>query len=709
MNKRLISIVVIVALAVTGMTVISPIHKNVSASIASPLDNVWEPLWSDEFNGTSLDTSVWNYQVGPGKNNEAQCYRQENVSVDEGCLKLRAQREDSPYSYNGKSYNYTSGRIDTKHKKWFKYGKIEAKIKVDNGNHNGLWPAFWMQGEDRDIKGWPKCGEIDIMEHANDRGYYTGAVHWTNSSGSQSDQSKECYFTDNSNHGIDDWHTYTIVWDETQIKWYMDYEQSDNPQPFYTQKTSASNSSSLNACINETKTPNDGFFLLLNLAVGGSNTSYTGGLVPDANFDFATMNVDYVRVYQYNQNLTTNAPTTTVAPTTTETPSTTVASTTVTPTTLSSNTTVDPETTESETEEASSDSILKSSEDFDLTWYNAANNPLVVPLGDYSVLFKVHRAYIGLCPNHSDHIRIKDDGGNTSDAWALEARFDFKEKQTDKNYKVKWTVESSEETRIGIVGKGYRQLNKGVNVIEFTLFSYDSNQIRVGLSEVPYQTVLDLYDLTITEETTGEVVYPVHEEPTQEPTEQTTVVPITTVVPTTEEPTTSKPSTIIREYTLTDFVEYTFEEDDENRYEKIDGYLFAGWTIKDSKAYAKYIDEKVFNTKWQANSNFSSIRFVNTVDSLEYKELGVIISGEYDNKTILEQKKEMTKVYSSIKADGKTIYPKSFSDASNYFFTYTIRNINPRKDLNIYIQPYYVTLDGTKVLGERKNFYFEGD
>ncbi|HHU37609.1 MAG TPA: glycoside hydrolase family 16 protein [Treponema sp.] len=132
-------------------------------------------VWADEFNGSSLDTSKWNYDIGNGDwgwgNGEAQYYRAENVKVSDGILKITAKKEN----YAG--FAYTSGRINTKNKFAPKYGKIEVRAMTPVGS--GTWPAFWMLGSNMDSVGWPKCGEVDIMEiFGANSATNLGTVHW---------------------------------------------------------------------------------------------------------------------------------------------------------------------------------------------------------------------------------------------------------------------------------------------------------------------------------------------------------------------------------------------------------------------------------------------------------------------------------------------------------------------------------------------------
>ena len=106
--------------------------------------------------------------------------------------------------------------------------------KVENGNQDGVWPAYWMMGENmNEGVGWPYCGEIDIMEHANSNNYIGGCLHWNTKgmgeyspgsygSGFQGAEKSFGYYTDNANNGINGWHVYGLIWDENHMEWQMD-------------------------------------------------------------------------------------------------------------------------------------------------------------------------------------------------------------------------------------------------------------------------------------------------------------------------------------------------------------------------------------------------------------------------------------------------------------------------------------------------------
>lgn len=236
-------------------------------------------VWSDEFDVNGLpDSTKWSYDTvgnawGWG-NNELQTYttaRIENAEVLNGKLYLTALKEDSS------SIKYSSGRLKTKGKGDWLYGKIEVRAKVPGGK--GIWPAIWMLPTDWEYGDWPKSGEIDIMEHVGyepDSLYFT--VHtdaYNHSIGTH--KSQPVYRNDTES----DFHVYGIEWEPKKIDFYLDGDK------VFTFK-------------NENKTfaewPYDKrFHLLLNVAVGGDWGGKYG--VDDTIFP-AQMIVDYVRVYQ---------------------------------------------------------------------------------------------------------------------------------------------------------------------------------------------------------------------------------------------------------------------------------------------------------------------------------------------------------------------------------------------------------------------------
>lgn len=262
-------------------------------------------VWEDQFNDGVLDVSKWYIEVNGdgGGNQELQYYRAENISVgpDEdgnGCLIITARREN----YNGKSF--TSGRLNTSDRYEFTHGKVEASIKLPS-TANGLWPAFWLLGADYDTNGWPRCGEIDIMEMGNSAGissgtqdrFFNGAAHW----GFYRDGAYPNYANSKTNsYSLQDgeFHLFTLIWDENSLSMYLDMDKYPDNAPYYKMD------------INDTSDDwstgryfHHDFFIIFNLAVGGRftgilNASGITALPQDG--DEAKMYVDYVRVYQKN-------------------------------------------------------------------------------------------------------------------------------------------------------------------------------------------------------------------------------------------------------------------------------------------------------------------------------------------------------------------------------------------------------------------------
>ncbi len=235
----------------------------------------WVQIWSDEFDGTSLNYNNWEPEIGTGSsgwgNNELQYYTASpnNVSVDSGYLHITGLNQ----SFQGS--NFTSTRIKSEGLFDFQYGKVESRIKVPVDQ--GLWPAFWMLGSDFSSVGWPHCGEIDIMEHVNNELQVHGTIHY--------DQWGHNYSGDFAYTDASIFHVYGLEWDSEEIRWYLDGVQ------FHQEPIGAGTSSR-----EEFHTP---FFFILNLAIGGN---WPGP--PDASTEFpAVMMVDYVRVYQEANNI----------------------------------------------------------------------------------------------------------------------------------------------------------------------------------------------------------------------------------------------------------------------------------------------------------------------------------------------------------------------------------------------------------------------
>lgn len=237
----------------------------------------YELVWSDEFNGNSLDTNTWNYEIGTGSwgwgNNEQQYYTDRNIKVSNGTMKITAKRED----YGG--MKYTSSRITTKNKKNFKYGKIEARIKMPK--FKGVWPAFWMLGANQDSVGWPKCGEIDIVEAINDENLVYGTLHWFHDPGNNNaDSGSSVAVADRT-----EYHVYGVEWTADKLRWYVD------GKVYRTMDVS-------NDSFSEVRKE---YFVIFNMAIGGQWPGYD---IDETAFP-ATMEVDWVRAYKKVEETTT--------------------------------------------------------------------------------------------------------------------------------------------------------------------------------------------------------------------------------------------------------------------------------------------------------------------------------------------------------------------------------------------------------------------
>jgi len=236
----------------------------------------WNLVWSDEFDGATLNRNNWNVEINGdgGGNHELQYYtdRPENIRLENGNLVIEARQE----AYLGKSY--TSGRLTTQSKQFWTYGKVEAKMKLPYGK--GMWPAFWMLGQNINTAPWPNCGEMDIMEMVGGAGNANSTVYGTFHWGPFANGGHPSYgksYTLPSGKFADDFHVFSLEWSQTTASVFCDGVK------YFTIDISPS---SLDAFKNN-------FFVLLNLAVGGD---WPGS--PDGATVFPQkMLVDYVRVY----------------------------------------------------------------------------------------------------------------------------------------------------------------------------------------------------------------------------------------------------------------------------------------------------------------------------------------------------------------------------------------------------------------------------
>lgn len=238
------------------------------------IDDALEPgtvlLWSDEFDDATLNTDIWNYEIGNlGVNNELEYYTDDpaNIRVKDGNLEITALNAPN---YNNSGWDYTSARINTQGKYEFTYGKVVIRARIPGDD--GTWPALWMLGSNINTVNWPACGEIDIMEEGTVTGFENilSSLH----SGANMDQYKLVSQSRVIEGATTDFHEYAVDWRADHIAFYYDgtllYSQAnDSSLPF-----------------------NQNFFLIFNVAVGGNMGGTTINLG-----DNSTMYVDYVRVY----------------------------------------------------------------------------------------------------------------------------------------------------------------------------------------------------------------------------------------------------------------------------------------------------------------------------------------------------------------------------------------------------------------------------
>lgn len=265
----------------TTPTTTTPVVAN---SEARDFSQYTELVWGDDFSGSGApDQTKWGYDLGGGGwgNHELETYTNStaNVSQSGGNLVIQAIQQGS-----SGAYTYTSGRILTKGKQDFKFGRIDVRAKVPQGK--GLWPAIWMLGSDIDSNNWPKCGEIDMMElRGQTPTEILTTMHYADNSGSHKQAGISSVKLPNNASFADDFHVYSAVRSQNQIRFYLDSQLYYT----YTRDTSAPYPFDNN------------FFVVLNLAIGGDFLSN-----PDANTIATTtfpqqLQVDYVKYYQYKE------------------------------------------------------------------------------------------------------------------------------------------------------------------------------------------------------------------------------------------------------------------------------------------------------------------------------------------------------------------------------------------------------------------------
>lgn len=268
-------------------------------------DNSGSPrlIWSDEFDGDTLDREKWGYELGNWKldadgnyvtngwgNNEQELYTDSNASVQDGVLTIAAREEHYSDPIQGE-YEYTSARLSSQHLFSTCGGRIEVRARCDAGK--SLWPAIWMLPEDSVYGGWAASGEIDIMEGwGSTPEKICGTIHfgdaWPNNT----------YLTNNyefpAGDSAENWHTYAVEWESDEIRWYVDETLYSTQSDWYSANHAY-------------PAPFDqNFYLILNLAVGGHFDGVDGIYADPATFADGErhFDIDYVRVYDLGTGFT---------------------------------------------------------------------------------------------------------------------------------------------------------------------------------------------------------------------------------------------------------------------------------------------------------------------------------------------------------------------------------------------------------------------
>lgn len=245
-------------------------------------------VWASEFDSTAINRNHWGFDLGDGcdqdlcgwGNEEREYYteRTNNVRIESGKLIIEGRSEN----YQGSQY--TSAKMTTKGKKFFRYGRIEAMIKMPQSDAGkvdvALWPAFWMMPQYSKFGGWPRSGELDIVEWGGKNPKLTtGTAHWGNPGTNHPQHGGEVVMPWNLNEG---YHLYRIDWDSTMIRWYVDTQQIS--------------SLSIAGDMEAGRPFQEEFYIILNLAIGG-NWANIDNNPNAANFP-TKMYIDWIRVYQ---------------------------------------------------------------------------------------------------------------------------------------------------------------------------------------------------------------------------------------------------------------------------------------------------------------------------------------------------------------------------------------------------------------------------
>ncbi len=261
----------------------------------------YQLVWNMDFTGASLNADAFNIEVNGdgGGNNELQYYCEKGVSLGvepvtgKHCLILTATKEN----YQGKTC--TSGRVNTLGKVFFTYGKVEARIRFPQ-TANGLWPAFWMMGNNYSEVGWPRCGELDIIElgHQNafangtqDR-YFNGAMHV----GSRWDAVWSDAQSVTYGYSVEDgFHTVSCEWTPSSVEMFVDKDIYPDAKPYFSAKLEPNDNDDYNRQLIWSR-PN---FIIFNLAVGGNFPGiYNINQITALQNGSRAMYIDYLRIYQ---------------------------------------------------------------------------------------------------------------------------------------------------------------------------------------------------------------------------------------------------------------------------------------------------------------------------------------------------------------------------------------------------------------------------
>ena len=302
-HSRLVGIGLIAALINAcgggGSSAVSP---ETTAFYVEESEEEWGLVWSDEFDGSSVDESNWTFQLGDGSdyglpagwgNGERQWYQPDNATIgvadidgqDESVLVITAKEEQAG------GLPYTSSRMRSIGKFDFKYGRVEMRAKAAGGQ--GLWSAIWMMPSDSPYGTWAASGEVDIMEVVNagteNQGVFMAAHH-----GFEWPQNQIV----SAPADVDDasqWHTYALEWSSDFLRWYVDGEhlRTVKAESYYSYFFK-DNEAGYELAADPSAPFNQDFHLIVNLAVGGNGPVW----VNNSDVDGSTLEVDYIRVYK---------------------------------------------------------------------------------------------------------------------------------------------------------------------------------------------------------------------------------------------------------------------------------------------------------------------------------------------------------------------------------------------------------------------------